>query len=124
MICLDTNIVLELLLERQRADLCREYVATSIDDLALTPITVSTVMYYAEGKHLDLPSTERVLRSFTWLTTVEADVTWAFEHYAGHDFEDALQVACALREVCSEFVTLDKGLAQKYAAVLSVRLLG
>jgi predicted nucleic acid-binding protein len=80
-------------------------------------------MYYAEGKHLDLFAVERSLCDFVWLGAVEADVTWAFQHFAGKDFEDALQVAIANREGCKRFITLDRALAKKYTPAMPVELL-
>jgi predicted nucleic acid-binding protein len=124
MICLDANIVLELLLDRKSAQSCRDYIAALNEDVAITVLSISIIMYYAEGKHLDLLAVERVLRDFVWLATVEADTTWAFQHYAGKDFEDALQIAVAKREDCKEFVTLDKSLAKKHTATMPIKLLG
>jgi predicted nucleic acid-binding protein len=54
---------------------------------------------------------------------VDADAQWAFMNFQGKDFEDALQVACALREDCSSFATLDELLAKKYKKDMTVWLL-
>lgn len=124
MTCLDANIVLELILERKLSQNCRDYISTVKDDVAITVLSVSIIMYYAEGKHLDLLTVERFLRDFVWLAAVETDTTWAFQHYAGKDFEDALQIAIAKREGCKKFVTLDKALAKQYSSILPIELLG
>jgi predicted nucleic acid-binding protein len=124
MICLDANIVLELLLDRKLAQTCKDYIASAKDEIAITVLSVSIIMYYAEGKHLNLIEVERLLRDFVWLGAVEADVAWSFQHFAGIDFEDALQVAIARREGCQSFITLDKALAKKYTPIMPIELLG
>ncbi len=123
MICLDANFIIELMLERARVSDCERYLSDATDDLAITTLSVSTVMYYAEGKHLNLASVELFLRQFNWLTASEIDVNWAFANYQGKDFEDALQIAIAKRESCNRFATLDKQLAKKYSADLPIDLL-
>ncbi|MGC1176750.1 MAG: PIN domain-containing protein [Candidatus Saccharimonadales bacterium] len=124
MICLDANAVLELLLDRKLARACQDYIASTDDEIAITAVSVSIIMYYAEGKHLNLLEVERLLRDFVWLGIVEADVAWAFQYFAGKDFEDALQLAIANREGCRSFITLDKALAKKYASIMPIKLLG
>jgi predicted nucleic acid-binding protein len=124
MICLDANIVLELLLNRKQAQACQEYIASTDDEIAITVLSISISMYYAEGKRLDLLEVERLLRDFVWLGAVEADVAWAFQYFAGKDFEDALQLAVASREGCQSFITLDKALAKKYTSIVPIELLG
>ena len=123
MICLDANIVLELLLDRKLAQACQDYIASTDDEIAITVLSVSIIMYYAEGKHLDLLEVERLLSDFVLLGTVEADVAWAFQYFAGKDFEDALQLAIANREGCRSFITLDKALAKKYTSTMPIELL-
>ena len=46
-----------------------------------------------------------------------------FKQYADDDFEDALQIACATREACAKFATLDHGLAKKYSRSIRIDLL-
>ena len=80
-------------------------------------------MYYAKANKLNLKNVELLLSTFYWLPVIQADVIWARARYQGKDFEDTLQVACAPREGCSKFVTLDKGLARKYAGKLQIELI-
>ena len=65
---------------------------------------------------------ELLLGTFSWLPVLETDVAWARSRYQGKDFEDALQIACALREGCTKFVTLDQKLATKFSGPLSIDL--
>lgn len=80
-------------------------------------------MYYAERDKLRLPAVKTYLETFVWLAINEADGQWAFANYDGKDFEDALQIGCALREQCSTFVTLDQKLAKKHKAHLPIKLI-
>jgi predicted nucleic acid-binding protein len=42
------------------------------------------------------------------------DFAWAFDNARDDDFEDALQLAVAIRTGCDTFVTFDKQLAKNY----------
>jgi predicted nucleic acid-binding protein len=44
-------------------------------------------------------------------------------NFKGDDFEDALQVACAIREGCNNLVTLDGSLSKKYAQYIAIDLI-
>jgi predicted nucleic acid-binding protein len=123
MICFDANVLIEVILERKNAAVCRQYMQTANEDMAITMLSLDLVMYYAEKHKLDLSSTEQFVRLFLWLPIAEDDAESAFRLYAGDDYEDALQVSCAQREGCTSFVTLDRGLAKKYSAKLQVDLL-
>lgn len=126
MICLDVNVVLEMILKRAQEDICKLHIKRARDrgeDIAITTLCLSITMYYAERHKLDLNEVEQFLRLFSWLPLSESDGQRAFVSFYGKDFEDALQIACAKREGCKEFVTLDKPLAKKYAKDMSVRLL-
>ena len=126
MICFDANVILEVVLERERAEGCRGRIEKAKADQgenAISTLTFSHVMYYAEARKLNLKNVELLLGTFSWLPVLETDVAWARSRYQGKDFEDALQIACALREGCTKFVTLDQKLAKKYAGQLSIELI-
>jgi predicted nucleic acid-binding protein len=123
MICFDANVIIEILLERPKAALCQTAVQEANDDGAISLLSVTFAMYYAEKQRLDLTAVEHILRTFIWLPIHEADADWAFENYDGDDHEDALQIACSLREQCERFVTLDGPLAKKYRRALPITLL-
>jgi len=123
MICLDANVLIEMMLGRQRANLCQKYIDQTDQDLAITLLSLDLTMYYAEAHKLALRPIEQFMRLFIWLPMIDADAQWAFEHFAGKDYEDALQVAAASREGCSRFVTLDRNLAKKYPKNIAIDLL-
>jgi predicted nucleic acid-binding protein len=123
MICLDANVLIEIIVGRKNAGACRDYINKTTEDLATTMLTVDLVMYYAEGKKLDTTPIEQFQRQFIWLPLVDADAEWAFRYFANKDFEDGLQIASAKREGCGAFATLDKKLAKKYAQELQIDLI-
>lgn len=123
MICYDANVILEVLFDRSNAKACKALLERSNEQLVTTLISVSIVMYFAEAKKADTAYTERFLRQFIWLPVTESDAQWAFLNYKAKDFEDALQIACATRENCKRFATLDKSLAKKYASDIKIDLI-
>jgi predicted nucleic acid-binding protein len=123
MICVDANIVLEIIEKRKNAEICERFLTTVAGERAISILTLDIVMYFVEKDKIVPAPAKAFLESFTWLPVTEADAGWAFEHFDGKDFEDGLQIACAMREGCSTFATLDQGLAKKYTAHLPVKLL-
>jgi predicted nucleic acid-binding protein len=123
MICFDANVLIEIIVGRKYAQACKDYIDSAKEDMATTMLSVDLAMYYAESNKLDPIPIEQFLRLFIWLPMTDSDGEWAFEHYANDDFEDALQVSCALREGCNKFATLDGPLSKKYPDVIAVDLL-
>lgn len=119
----DTNVILEILENRRNYEAAVTAFANH-QESTVTALTVSTVFYIAEKDKLDLNKVEQIIQSLGYIDLLAADVDWALRHYAGKDFEDALQVAAARREKCSAFVTLDKELATKYSKFLNIELIG
>lgn len=123
MICVDANVLIEIILRRKSATACRNYIDSTKEDLAITMLSLDLAMYYAESNKLALGPVEQFLRLFVWLSIVDTDAAWAFQYFKDDDYEDALQIAVAIREGCSTFVTLDKSLAKKYSKVIPIDLL-
>ena len=123
MICLDANVLIEIILGRTHAQACRDYINSVQDDLAIKLLSLDLLLYFAKSNKLNLPAIEEFLRLYVWLPMTDGDAEWAFRRFAGTDFDDALQIATTIREACTMFVTLDKKLAKKYASDLPVKLL-
>jgi len=123
MICFDANVLIEIILGRKNAKKCQQYIDLAKEDMAITVLSLDLIMYYAERNKLDLVYIEQFMRLFIWLPMTDTDAEWAFKQYAADDYEDALQIGCALRERCARFVTLDQGLKKKYAQKLQIDLL-
>ncbi len=124
MLVLDTNIVMELVEERLRAKtVLRALNLYGNEPLYITTLTVSTAFYLAEAHKFDVLEVERVVTRCSVIDVDAADVDWALAHYKGKDFEDALQIAAALRQKCTVFMTLDAALAKKYGKFLTIELI-
>ncbi len=122
MTLVDANILLEVIQCRKYLGVCESFLANN-EDKAISILTLDLVMYFVERDKLEWELVKAFLESFTWLPIVEADAQWAFLNFKGEDFEDALQIACAVREKCSSFVTLDGPLSNKYAENIEIHLL-
>ena len=122
MIFVDANVLMEVIEKRRHAAVC-ERLLTNEQDKAISLLTLDLVLYFVERDKLAWEPVRTFLESFVWLPLLEADAQWAFTHFGGKDFEDALQISCALREHCQRFVTLDKQLSKKYAAEIPIDLL-
>jgi len=124
MIVIDTNIVVEILEKRSKLLAVLDYLKQNQDEeVAISTLTLSNVFYLLESHKVDVSIAEPLLQSYKIISVMAEDADWAFTHYKGIDFEDALQVAAALRETCVAFVTIDKKLAKKYDAFLPVELI-
>ena len=122
MIFVDANVLLEVILKRSRSSACEKFLRDG-GDKAISVLSLDIVMYFVERHKLSAEPVKKFLESFEWLSVVDTDAHRAFARYGSNDFEDVLQVSCAVREGCSSFATLDKGLAKKYAQAIKVWLI-
>jgi predicted nucleic acid-binding protein len=125
MIVLDTNVVLEILEKRGRLQAVAHTLNRYKDDVsAVSTLTLSNVFYLVEKHKNAVTVAEELLKTYRIIGVAPEDAAWAFARYNGKDFEDALQVAAAMREKCSAFLTIDAHLARKYGKLLNVELIG
>lgn len=122
MIFIDANVLLEIILKRARARACEQLLLND-KNKAISTLTLDLVMYFVERDKLEWEPVKIFLESFSWLPVTDSDAQWAFLNFKGDDYEDALQVACAVREGCSRLATLDGPLAKKYAANIAIDLI-
>ena len=121
-VCLDASVLLESVLQgRRKASKAQQYIGSH--DVIISPLTAHLFIYFGQkdGLSLDVLLDLLLKHRFTDFGTVE--ILWAAKNYQGEDFEDALQIACALTSHCKEFVTFDKDLAKKYKNFIAVTLL-
>ena len=125
MIILDTNVIMEILEKRNRQlaviELLQQYGG---EEIAVTTLTLSSVFYLVESHKTAVNIAEQLLKTYKVVAVTSEDAGWAFAHYNGKDFEDALQIAAALREKCTAFLTIDAMLARKYSKFLDIKLVG
>lgn len=120
-IFLDANILLEVLLPgRPKATLAESYIQKEV---IVSPLSAHLYTYFGvkEGFSIDVLTRNLALLQYTNLG--EGEIRWAIANCQGSDFEDALQVACAVMGGCELFVTLDKPLARKYQKFINIKTL-
>ncbi len=118
---LDANILLEILLPgRQKSALADSYAQ---DKAAVSPLSAHLYVHFGkkEGFSIKVLTSHLALLNFTSLG--EDEIRWAIANCQDDDFEDALQVACAVINGSDLFVTLDKPLAQKYQKFINIKVL-
>lgn len=112
-IFLDANILLEIIHERECFDDAVAYVRAHAGQLCISALTVHLVMYFG-SKVAEAKVLRQFLSDYRVLPVSARDIDWTFDHIRGNDFEDALQVACAVNGGCTRFVTLDAALVRRY----------
>ena len=73
-------------------------------------------------KELSMQTAKLFLQDFEMLGLLHDDFSLAFQIAQDEDFEDALQIATALRSGSTEFITFDKKLAKNYANLPTLKM--
>lgn len=116
MIFLDTNILLELILAgRPRYTEVKQFLQGTTEETAISALTVHLVMHFGRKEQAEDAFLHAVLSENRILPLTSEDYQWAVDNEQGKDFEDAIQIAVAIRTSCSPLVTLDANLAKRYA---------
>lgn len=117
---LDANILLEIILGRKNELKARQFIETGDNSLFISTLTAQLVVHFGQAI-VDLSVLRKFLADYTLLTLDSADFEWAFTNVRNQDFEDALQLAVAIRNGCSKFVTFDKTLVTTYGDLSSIQ---
>jgi predicted nucleic acid-binding protein len=118
---LDANILLEILLSRLNEKSARKLLEEQSDEIFISTLTAHLVTHF--GKSIvELPILRTFLADYTLLSLKANDFEWAFTNARDNDFEDALQLAVAIRNGCEEFVTFDKHLAELYKDLIQIKV--
>jgi len=119
---LDANVLIEILLDRPNKNKATTYMSNHADQLAISSLTAHIAVYFGQTR-VDLPLLRTFLADYKILSLEEADFVWAFNNARNEDFEDALQLAVAIRHGCSEFATFDKQLFKDYSSLPTVKVI-
>lgn len=118
---LDANILLEIILNRPDQQIARSVIEEQTDEIFISALTAHLVTHF--GKVIvDLPVLRSFLADYNILGLEANDFEWAFTNTRNIDFEDALQLAVAIRNGCDEFVTFDKHLAELYKNLIQIKV--
>jgi len=118
---LDTTILLEVILHRQNEDKAREALKQHAGDIHISTLTAHLIVHFGK-KIVSLATLKNFLSDYTLLSLEKIDFTWAFSNVRGDDFEDALQLAVAIRHGCENFLTFDSGLYEHYKNLPNIKI--
>jgi len=121
-IFLDTNILLDLLLEREKfeeAMIILNSVERGIHEAVILDITLVNVDYIAKKQKVDAKEFLKLIVKNCKITSVSNDLSLEALALDNNDFEDSLQYVCAKNEACEQIVTNDKGFYVGELEVLS-----
>lgn len=113
LVVLDANILLEVLLAREKDKIARDYLANNSGGLAVSTLTAHLIVHFGQNI-VSLTVLKQFLADYYLLELSYMDFDWAFNNTRSGDFEDALQLAVAIRNNCSQFVTFDEQLYKTY----------
>jgi predicted nucleic acid-binding protein len=120
-VCLDANVLLEILFQRARYDKVVELLGNMQDvQFCISVLSVDLVMYFVEIEKQSKAAAWEFLKNYQKLDITIDDIEWAYDNDRG-DFEDALQVGCARRHDCTQLITLDQGLGRMYGKHIAVQ---
>jgi len=115
MVFLDANVILEVTLkDKPRFEQAQQFLETLADDTAISILTVHLLMHFGRKQGIADELLEDVIGENELLAVTPEDYVWASLNERGKDFEDALQVATAIRSGCKSFITFDATLATTY----------
>ena len=117
---LDANILLEIILGRLKEDIARQFIEGQDEELYISTLTAHLIVHFGQSI-VSLPILRGFLADYTVLDLTPVDFEWAFMNTRNKDFEDALQIAIAIRSGCGKFVTFDKTLATTYNDLLPIK---
>jgi predicted nucleic acid-binding protein len=110
---LDSNVLLEIILDRPNQDRARKFIEAHLDNLFISTLTAHLIVHFGQ-KIVTLDVLSKFLSDYTILTLDSTDFDWAFNNARNQDFEDALQLSVGIRNGCNQFITFDKKLVKTY----------
>jgi predicted nucleic acid-binding protein len=122
-VLLDVNAIMELHFGRRS---WRDVLAAIAEDgeeaeHLVSILSVHILLHFVEKDKRSKTEAFNFLQSYGIFDMAEADYEWAMLNDQG-DFEDALQVACALRHGCKKLITLDADLSKRHNKHIVVKL--
>jgi predicted nucleic acid-binding protein len=122
-VCYDTNLLVDLLLQRQRVSILEN--RDIKDDIYATSYSISTVYYIANQKQKVNNQEFKKFIDRINIIPVDGEIMQkALELAHDNDLEDAIQVAACLRAGIKTFATADNKLVKLYSHVLNIDMIG
>lgn len=123
MVFLDASVLLELVIpgrvkyERVKK-LLRNY-----SDVRASMLSAHLCWHFGRQAGVADESIAALLETCSLVALKPEDYHWALDNEQGRDFEDALQLACALRAGSDQVVTLDNKFAKRYQDLVEFTIL-
>lgn len=118
MVFLDSNVILEVILKdrpkRHQVKEYLEYISESDEPSSISMLSVHLIMHFGRKEQIDDGLLQAVINENELFALSLDDYEWALANEKRKDFEDALQIAVAVRSGCDSFITLDTSLAKAY----------
>lgn len=119
---IDANVLLETVLkDRKYAEKAQRYVGSN--NTIISPLTAHLFVYFGKKDGLEIKVLLDMLTKHRFTDFSTHQIMWAVQNLQDNDFEDALQIACAVLQGCQKFVTFDKKLAQNYQHFINIDVL-
>ncbi|HSH31732.1 MAG TPA: PIN domain-containing protein [Candidatus Saccharimonadales bacterium] len=123
MILLDANILLELALPaRPDQAIVKNWVECVEEQFCISMLTTHLVLYFGDKEGITRTNLRAFLDRYPMQDLVAADYDWAIKAVRGRDYEDALQVAVAVRTGCAAIATLGQQFAHNYRDKIAFEL--
>ncbi len=106
-------------LERKNQTIAKEELLKTAPELNISALSAHLIMYFGQKK-VDLSVLRQFLGDYTILPLESADFEWAFVNMRKTGCEDALQLAVAIKNGCTTFITFDKRLAEAYGSLTNI----
>ena len=119
---LDTNILMELLFQRSKFELCTEQISR-FKEVFASSLSFHILMYYTEKEKLDYNNTFDLFQNLSILELNNEILELAKSIYKGKDFEDCLQFATSKAFGVPQILTMDKGFYKNFSDQSSIILL-
>jgi predicted nucleic acid-binding protein len=115
MVFLDANVLIELIVPgRAKYSKIRDLLSR-YNEVYVSMLSVHLCWHFGRQAGVSDELIAAIIDPCNLLTIDPEDYYWARQYEIGKDFEDALQLSCALRAHCNELITLDKDFAKRYS---------
>lgn len=94
-----------------------KFLQTLTEYTAISMLNVHLIMYFGRKEQVSDDFLESIIMENTIFPISPEDYNWVLSNEKGKDFEDALQIAVAIRSGSRTFVTLDRALVKSYSAM-------
>lgn len=122
MVCLDANVLLEVVLRRKHSLQAERAIISLKEKPHISMLSLHLVVYFCQVAHLPFDVIHSALGRVELMDLTGLDYQWAKLNMRDDDFEDALQLAVAIRNGCDIFMTFDKKLHDTYKSLPQLKI--